>query len=272
MANGIDPTIGHDQATRLMAAAKDRPVEGEDARITAARGLVRDHERDPRDGTVRTFGGRDEGRLVSALTRIDPESRDAADIGGRLSADVAIQRLGAQRERELSAGGASKGFERRDRDALHGDVSVVAGEGSRFTAGALAAGRFEQAHVDMRKWVQDSTSFAGREAAARNRDGVGDRMASIGGFRSGSSADPERASDARAQQAAGFVPRPTALDARAREREAGRPASGGIAAQAERLARGGSKDGRPPVGGKGGPQGPSVVEQARFLDRSGRGR
>lgn len=189
MVDGIDKARGHDEATKLVLAAQDRFVAGEDPVVTAARRVVRDHERDPSDGTMRTFGGRDEGRLISAVQRIQPGARDDAEIEGRLKADVAIQRMGAQRERELGAGMTkASSIETRDANAVRGDVLGVVNEKSRFTAGALAAGRFESAHPDMRKWIQDSVSFAGRQAAveADRSHAAGANMARIGAFASSS--------------------------------------------------------------------------------------
>jgi hypothetical protein len=241
VADGITPTMEHDRATRLMVAAKDRPVEGESPIVTAARGLIRDHQIDPVDGTRRVFGGRDEGRLISSISRIDPEASNVGEIGGRLSADVAIQRMGAQRDREISSQTAHKAFESRDRAALHGDVSAISSEKSHFTAGNFAMGKFDRLPKEKRDWVQDSVAFAGREAASRNRDGIGDRMASIGGFMPGSG----RAglSDAMTRSALPMGKGPGD----------GRPAGG------------------PQPMGKGAPD-VSTGDQARFLDRNGRGR
>ena len=245
MADGITPTMEHNRATQIMVAASGKPVEGEGAIVTAARGLIRDHVRDPIDGTGRMFGGRDEGRLVSAISRIDPEATNVAEIGGRLSADVAIQRMGAQRDREISKQTPHKGFEARDRAAVHGDVSAIAGEKSHFTAGNVAMGKFDRLPQEKRDWVQDSIAFAGREAAARNRDGVGDRMASIGGFvpRSGVTAQVSGLSEAMTRSATSM----------------GRGPEGERASAV------------PPITSKGGPE-VSTGSQAYFLDRTGRGR
>ena len=193
MVDGIDRTRTQDEASRLVSSANDRFVAGESPVVTAARNVIRDHERDPSDGTVRVFGGRDEGRLVSAVSRIAVEARDPAEIEGRLKADVAIQRMGAQRERDLTKGlkGAST-FEKRDVQAVHGDVTAIVTEPSKFTAGSLASGRFEGAHPDARKRIVDAISFSGREAAlnADRSHGAGANMARIGAFASSAVAAP----------------------------------------------------------------------------------
>lgn len=185
MADGIDGARGHQEATGHVVDAQGPYRAGEHPITTAARRVVRDHERDPVDGTVRTFGGRDEGRLINAVQRIGPSVTDGAAIEGALKADVAIQRMGAKRLKDLESGvkGASQ-FDRRDRDAVHGDVTGIATEASRFSAGALASGRFEQAHVDMRTWIRNSVGFAAREAQANEArsHGVGANMARISSF------------------------------------------------------------------------------------------
>lgn len=240
MADGITPTMDHSAATRIMVAAKDRPKHDESPIVSAARTLIRDHERDPSDGTVRVFGGRDEGRLVSAIGRIDPTSSNAGEIEGRLKADVAIQRMGAQRDREIGSGIKVAPFEKRDATAVRGDVRLISNEKSHFTAGNLAMGRFDRIPGELRDWVKDVVSFAGRESVDRARDGVGDRMASIGSFlpRSG----------VRSQIA----------DSLGRDGSGKSPVTGMGSA-------------RPDVASKGGEQ-PSASAQAFFLDRSGRGR
>lgn len=189
MADGIDSARGHQEATGHVVDAQGPYRAGEHPIVTAARRIVRDHERDPVDGTVRTFGGRDEGRLINAVQRIGPSVVDGAVIEGALKADVAIQRMGAKRERDISTGhrGPST-FEARDVAAVHGDVSGIVNEPSTFTSGAMAAGRLEGVHVDARKWVVDVVSFAGREAASKadRTHAVGANMARIGGFASSS--------------------------------------------------------------------------------------
>lgn len=233
MADGITPMMDHGEATSIMVAAKDRPRHDESPVVSAARTLIRDHERDPMDGTMRTFGGRDEGRLISAITRIDPQASNAHEIEGRLKADVAIQRMGAQRDRDIGSSKSRSSFDRRDLDAVRGDTLRIGGEMSHFTAGNIAMGRFDRAPRETREWIRDAVAFAGRDSATRNRDGVGDRMASIGGFMPGSGV--------RAQMS-------------------------GMSASMERAATG-----RPASMGKGVPENP-VVDQAAFLDRTGRGR
>lgn len=189
MVDGMDRVRGSDEATRIVRAANGRFVAGEEPVVTAARSVIRDHERDPLDGAIRTFGGRDESRLAAAVTRIGRDDRDPAEIEGRLKADVAIQRMGAKRERDISTGhrGAST-FEARDVAAVHGDVTGIANEPSTFTSGAMAAGRLEGVHLDARKWIEDVVSFAGRDAASKadRTHAAGANMARIGGFASSS--------------------------------------------------------------------------------------
>lgn len=185
MADGIDSIRDHREATSHVVDAQGPFRAGEHPIVTAARRVVRDHERDPVDATVRTFGGRDEGRLINAVQRIGPSVTDVGVIEGALKADVAIQRMGAKRLKDIEAGvtGASA-FDRRDRDAVHGDVTGIATERSRFSAGALASGRFEQAHPDLRTWIRDSVGFAAREAQASERRShePGANMARISSF------------------------------------------------------------------------------------------
>lgn len=189
MVDDMERVRGGDEATRIVRAANDRFVAGEEPVVTAARSVIRDHERDPLDGTIRTFGGRDESRLSAAVTRISRDAVDPAEIEGRLKADVAIQRMGAKRERDISTGhrGTST-FESRDVAAVHGDVTGVANEPSTFTAGAMASGRLEGVHVDARKWIVEAVSFAGRVAATKadRVHAAGANMARIGAFASSS--------------------------------------------------------------------------------------
>jgi hypothetical protein len=238
MSDGITRKMETQQAWRIMSAAKDKAQEGESPLVTATRTVIRDHERDPSDGTIRMFGGRDESRVVSSISRIDPQSKSSVEVEGRLKADVAIQRMGAKRERDL-IGGVTKGmssFEKRDIDAVRGDSGGIGMERSRFTAGNLGAGDFEKAAPDMRKWVQDTVASAGRESEGRSRGGIGDRMASIGAF------SPSRARTAEPS------------------REEGRPVSK-LMAQASLGKTRAILHGRGPQASEG----PDVATQARFL-------
>lgn len=196
--------------------------DGEAPVVTAARGIVRDHERDPVDGTIRIFGGRDEARLASAISRIDPGVVNVDEIGGMLSADVAIQSMAATRIRHIEAGKEGPtAYDAKDLRGTRGDSTGLQGMG-RVELGNVMTGNHDRIGKAAADWIQDTRSFAGRQAASEGRPmGEGSRMAMTGGF-----ARPSETRLAQSQIDAyrdhGFVPRPSANP-------------GGLAAQAAGL-------------------------------------
>jgi hypothetical protein len=196
--------------------------DGEAPVVTAARGIVRDHERDPVDGTMRTFGGRDEARLQSAISRIDPNVTDVAHIGGVLSADVAIQAMAATRIRHIESGrDGPTAYDAKDLRAVRGDSTGIEAMG-RVELGNVMTGNHDRIGTAASNWIEDTKSFVGRQAAIEGRPmGEGSRMAMAGGF--ARSAETRLAqSQIDAYRDHGFVPRPSANP-------------GGLAAQAAGL-------------------------------------
>jgi len=211
--------IGDAQVHAMNAQAAFR--DGEAPVVTAARGIVRDHERDPVDGTMRTFGGRDEARLQSAISRIDPGVTDVAHIAGVLSADVAIQAMAATRIRHIESGrGGATAYDAKDLRAVRGDSTGIEAMG-RVELGNVMTGNHDRIGTAASNWIEDTKSFVGREAANEGRAlGPGARMAMTGGFQSSESRLAQSQIDAYRDH--GFVPRPSANP-------------GGLAAQAAGL-------------------------------------
>lgn len=201
---------GIEDARSKSMAAQGPFRDGESPVVTAARGIVRDHERDPVDGTIRTFGGRDEARLESAITRIDPGMVDVAEIRGILRADVAIQSMAATRIRHMESGNAGPTpFEAKDVRAVRGDTGGIQAMG-RVELGNVMTGRHDRVGTAAANWMQDTRSFAGRQERVEDRPlGEGARMAMTGGFaRSSRSGLAQSQIDAYRDH--GFVPRPSA--------------------------------------------------------------
>lgn len=182
---------------------------GEPPVVTAARGVVRDHERDPADGTMRTFGGRDEARLESAITRIDPAMADVAEIRGILRADVAIQSMAAARVRHMESGkGGPTPFDAKDVRAVRGDTGGVEAMG-RVELGNVMTGAHDRVGTAAADWMRDVKSFAGRQERFEDRPlGEGARMAMTGGF-ARSARTGLAHSQIEAYRDHGFVPRPS---------------------------------------------------------------
>lgn len=192
---------GSDAAMRIASDARDSFRDGESVVTTAARGLVRDHETDPVDGTIRIFGGRDQARLESAITRIDPALKDVREIGALLSVDVAVQSMAATRVRHLESGlsGASA-FEPRDLRAVHGDSTGIAAMG-RVELVDVMVGAFDRIGSSASSWMQDVASFAVRQSISSGTGaGEGGRMAGApSSSRSSESGLEKQASDLEAR-------------------------------------------------------------------------
>jgi hypothetical protein len=218
---GAHQYSGMDASSGTAMAAQGSFVEGESYMTTAARGVVRDHERDPVDGTIRTFGGRDEARLVSALSRVDPSMSNVDEIGGQVQADVSIQAMAATRIRHIESGvGGPTPYEAKDLRGTRGDSTGIEAMG-RVELGNVMTGRFDAISSDAAKWIDDTKAFVGREAAGQGRAlGNGGRMASTGAFMDRASTGPTER-QRQDYEKHGFVPRPSS-----------RGATGSMAAQA----------------------------------------
>lgn len=199
------------EGARSKSMAAQGPFRDDESPVvTAARGIVRDHERDPFDGTIRTFGGRDEARLESAIMRIDPGMVDVAEIRGTLRADVAIQSMAATRIRHMESGNAGPTpFDAKDVRAVRGDTGGIQAMG-RVELGNVMTGNLDRVGTAAANWMQDTRSFAGRQGRVEDRPlGEGARMAMTGGFaRSSQSGLAQSQIDAYRDH--GFVPRPSA--------------------------------------------------------------
>lgn len=165
--------------------------DGEKPVVTAARGIVRDHERDPVDGTIRTFGGRDEARLESAISRLDGNLVDVAEIGGILSADVAIQAMAATRIRHVESGRSGPAvYDAKDLRVVRGDSTGIEAMG-RVELGNVMTGNHDRIGSAASQWIQHTKSFVGRQAVSEGRPlGEGARMAAVGSFARSSESRP----------------------------------------------------------------------------------